>query len=162
MLQPVTCPFPSPVTLSLGGLFVGWLVYRDFKVGATDPLEKWLGPVYPVLKNKYYFDELYDKIFIKPAIWFSKNISYLWMDRKMIDGVLHWVARVTVVIGDFFRNKIDLPIINGFGDFVGYGGKKLGNKIRVVQTGRVQQYMLMGLAFVFVAVFYYIYKVMFP
>jgi hypothetical protein len=84
------------------------------------------------------------------------------MDRKMIDGVLHWVARVTVVIGDFFRNKIDLPIINGFGDFVGYGGKKLGNKIRVVQTGRVQQYMLMGLAFVFVAVFYYIYKVMFP
>ena len=152
-------PLLTSLAVSLGGLFAGWWVYRDFKAGATDPLENWLGPVYPVLKNKYYFDELYEKIFIKPAIWFSENISYLWMDRKMIDGILHWVARITVQIGDFLRNKIDLPIINGFGDFVGYGGKKLGNRMRVIQTGRVQQYLLMGLAFVFVALFYYLYQI---
>lgn len=155
-------PLLTSLVVALGGLFVGWMIYRDFEAGATDPLEKWLGPVYPVLKNKYYFDELYDKIFIKPSIWFAENIAYLWMDRKIIDGALHWVAQISGPIGDFFREKIDMPIINGFGDFVGYGGKKLGNKMRVVQTGRLQQYMLMGLFFVFAAVFYYLYKAFLP
>ena len=155
-------PLLTSLFVAIGGLLAGWLMYRNFKVGQEDPLKKWLGPVYKVLQNKYYFDEIYEKIFIGPAIWFSETVSYLWMDRKIIDGVLHWVARVSISIGTFFRNYIDVPIINGFGDFLGAGSKKLGKSIRVIQTGRVQQYMLIGLAFVFVALFYYLYKLFLP
>ncbi|HBY07828.1 MAG TPA: hypothetical protein DEH22_08625, partial [Chloroflexi bacterium] len=115
-----------------------------------------------ILQNKYYFDEIYEVIFIKPAIWISETVSYLFLDRKIIDGFLHLFARVTYSIGSIFRNYIDMPIINGFGDFMGEGTKKLGKSLRVVQTGRVQQYMLIGLGFVFVAVFYYLYKLFLP
>jgi NADH-quinone oxidoreductase subunit L len=155
-------PLLTSLVVALGGLGLGWLVYRNFEAGQEDPLKKWLRGLHTVLENKYYFDEIYEVIFIKPAIWISETVSYIWMDRKIIDGILHLVARVTYVIGGFFRNYIDVPIINGFGDFLGEGSKKLGKSMRVIQTGRVQQYMLIGLGFVFAALFYFLYRLFLP
>jgi NADH-quinone oxidoreductase subunit L len=131
-------------------------------VGQEDPVKKWLRGLYKVLQNKYYIDEIYEKIFIKPAVWFAENISYLWMDRKIIDGFLHWFARITYVVGGFFREYIDIRIVNWFGDRLGEGAKTIGKNSRVIQTGRVQQYMMIGLAFVFVAIFYYLYRLFLP
>ena len=151
--------FPLLISLgvSLGGLALGWLVYRDVPAGAPDPLKKALGPVYKILQNQYYFDELYDFIFVQPAYWISRTFTYLWIDRMVIDGFLHFVARVTFSIGGFFRNYIDKPIVNGFGDFVGESVKRLGRSSRFIQTGRVQQYMLMALVIAFGTLFYYLF-----
>jgi len=151
--------FPLLISLgvSLGGLALGWLVYRDVPAGAPDPLKKALGPVYKILQNQYYFDELYDVIFVQPAYWISRTFTYLWIDRMVIDGFLHFVARVTFSIGGFFRNYIDKPIVNGFGDFVGESVKRLGRSSRFIQTGRVQQYMLMTLVIAFGTLFYYLF-----
>ncbi len=151
--------FPLLISLgvSLGGLALGWLVYRDVPAGAPDPLKKALGPVYKILQNQYYFDELYDVIFVQPAYWISRTFTYLWIDRIVIDGFLHFVARVTFSIGGFFRNYIDKPIVNGFGDFVGESVKRLGRSSRFIQTGRVQQYMLMTLVIAFGTLFYYLF-----
>ena len=116
----------------LHGRFVGIVTLR---AGQDDPLKKPLGPIYTLLQNKYYFDELYDLIFVKPAVWFSEVFSYKWMDRGAIDGILHVVARISYALGGAFRNYIDVPIINGSGDFVGESVKKLGKAMRVIQTG---------------------------
>jgi NADH-quinone oxidoreductase subunit L len=151
-------PLIISLLVSLGGIALGWWVYRDIKVGAADPLEKLLGKVYQWMKNNFYFDEFYDKVFIQPAYRFSREIVYLWMDRKIIDGFLHWIGKVTVEIGKFLRYAIDLPIINGFGDKVGEFGKSVGYWLRPVQTGRIQQYMIMALVSIaaFGAIFYYV------
>ena len=69
------------------------------------------------------------------------------MDRGVIDGFLHWVGRTVLRIGDFLRNYIDLPIVNGAGDFIGEGVKKTGKTFRVIQTGRVQEYLIIGIVF---------------
>jgi hypothetical protein len=82
------------------------------------------------------------------------------MDRKVIDGFLHLVARITYSLGLFFRDFIDVPVINGFGDFMGEGAKRVGNKLRVIQTGKVQQYMLIALVFVFAAIFYFVFTML--
>jgi NADH-quinone oxidoreductase subunit L len=142
-------PLVTSLVVALGGLFLGWMVYRDLPQGADDPVQKWLGPIYSLLKNKYYFDELYDRIFVKPAEWFAEKITYQWMDRSVIDGFLHAVARAAGLVGSFLRDKIDLPIINGFGDAVGKFTAKAGDRIKVIQTGRVQQYMLIALVVAF-------------
>jgi NADH-quinone oxidoreductase subunit L len=151
--------FPLLISLavSLGGLILGWFVYKDVPAGAPDPLEKPLGPLYSLLKNKYYFDELYDLIFVRPAYWISETFTYLWLDRTIIDGVLHTIARVVSSIGGFFRNYIDKPIVNGFGDFVGESVKRIGRSARFIQTGRVQQYMVMTLIIAFGTLFYYLF-----
>jgi NADH-quinone oxidoreductase subunit L len=155
-------PLLTSTLVSLGGLYLGWVTYRGQEAGAADPLQKPLGSFYSLLKNKYYFDEIYDRLFVKPAYWFSRTFTYLWLDRGLIDGVLHTISRIAFRLGSIFRNYIDAPIVNGFGDFVGEGVKALGRRIRVIQTGRVQQYLVIALVLAFSALFYYLYSSIIP
>jgi NADH-quinone oxidoreductase subunit L len=153
-------PLIISLIVALGGLGTGWLVYNKVQAGDEDPLKRPLGELYKVLQNKYYFDEFYDAVFVKTSEWFSEKVSYLWIDRKIIDGILHWVAKFSYNVGLFFRNSIDGPIVNGFGDFVGESSKWIGDKVKNIQTGRIQQYMVMALVIAFVALFYFIFNVL--
>jgi len=135
-------PLATSLVVALGGLALGWLVYRNIPQGAEDPLQRALGPIYTLLKNKYYFDELYDFIFVRPVRWLSEVFVSAWIDKGLIDGLLHWIGRTSLRVGDAFRNYFDLPVVNGAGDLVGEGVKKFGNSFRVIQTGRVQYYLL--------------------
>jgi NADH-quinone oxidoreductase subunit L len=151
-------PLLTSLVVAIGGLTLGWWFYRKFKAGDRDPVEKALGPVHTVLKNKYYFDELYDYLFVRPAYWLADRFTSQWMDRQVIDGVLHWFAYIAAPIGNFFRNAIDKPVVNGFGDWVAETAKKIGSALRPVQTGKIQQYMILALVSVaaFSALFYYL------
>jgi NADH-quinone oxidoreductase subunit L len=149
-------PLLISLVVALGGLFLGWLVYRNYQAGAQDPLEKALGPVHKLLKNKYYFDEIYDFLFVRPAYWIADTFTNQWMDRGLIDGILHGASRVLYSLGGIFRNYFDKPVVNGFGDLVGEGTKKIGRALRVIQTGRVQQYLLAAFVLAFSTLIYYI------
>jgi NADH-quinone oxidoreductase subunit L len=48
-------------------------------------------PVYRFLLNKWYFDELYDFLFVRPAVWLARE---LWQvgDAQIIDGVPNGLA----------------------------------------------------------------------
>lgn len=150
-------PLLVSVGVALGGLLLGWLVYRNVKAGAEDPLRKPLGPIYDLLENKYYFDELYDRIFVQPAGRFAKAFSYLFLDRQVIDGILHWFARQSFRLGGWFRNAIDVPIINRSGDLSAEWTQGFGRVLRLVQTGKVQQYMLVAALITFGGLFLFIF-----
>lgn len=150
-------PLLISVVVALGGLLSGWLVYRHYQAGEVDPLQKALGPVYRVLKNKYYFDELYELIFIRPVTWLSDEFAN-WVDRVVIDGILHAVAYLSGALGSFLRKYIDVPVVNGVGDWVAESTKKFGFNLRPIQTGKIQQYMVYGLttAAIFAAVYFWL------
>jgi NADH-quinone oxidoreductase subunit L len=150
-------PLIVSLVVALGGLSLGWLVYRNQKAGAEDPLKVALGPVHTVLKNKYYFDEIYDRIFVRPAYWISDTFTNQILDKGIIDGSLHFIARIASSVGGILRNYFDKPIVNGFGDFVGEGVKKVGRNLKIIQTGRVQQYLIMALVLAFGAMFYFVF-----
>jgi NADH-quinone oxidoreductase subunit L len=151
-------PLLTSLVVALGGLYLGWMVYRSVTAGAQDPVQKAVPGIHRVLKNKYYIDELYDRIFVRPAYWISETFTSAWLDQGVIDGFLHWVAMITSVIGNALRNYIDKPIVNGSGDLVGESVKKFGRTFRAIQTGRVQQYMIGALVTltVFGLLFYYL------
>ncbi len=139
-------PLLVSISVALGGLLVGWLVYRGVRrADQPDPLEGVLGPLYGVLENKYYFDELYTYLLVKPAYWLGAVFTFRWMDRGVIDRILHTAAHLSWGLGNFLRDRIDLPIVNGLGDAVAEGTKGTGRLLRVVQSGRVQHYMLLAL-----------------
>jgi len=149
-------PLLTSLLVALGGLTLGWLVYKDVKAGQPDPLEKPLGGLYPVLKNKWYFDEFYSYFIVKPMNWISEVFTP-WMDRTLIDGILHSVARLALFIGFVLRNYFDKPIIN---ELIGDGTANVfwqGQKIRVIQTGRVQSYLIgtVSLLLVIAGLLYY-------
>jgi NADH-quinone oxidoreductase subunit L len=143
--HPETIPFnPVPLTVSLvvalGGLLLGWLYYRNVNSAKEDFFQ------IPLLKNKYYFDEAYQVVFIKPVIWLSEVFTYKWLDQGLIDGILHFFGPATGGIGGFIRQYIDLKVINEFiGDGLAAVTQETGRTLRPIQTGRIQQYMMLSL-----------------
>src|SRR5512138_40186 len=139
-------PLLTSLVVALGGLFLGWFVYRNVQSPAEDRLQ------FPLLKNKYYFDEIYDRILIKPAYWFAENVVYKFLDQGVIDGFLHIFGPATGGIGSAIRNYFDLPVINRFfGDGLATVTQWVGGKLRFIQTGRIQQYLMLALV-VFIAI----------
>jgi len=149
-------PLLTALLVSLLGLFIGWRVYRNVKAGDPDPLEQRLSSIYILLKDKYYFDELYDMLLIRPATWFAETFIATWLDRGLIDGFLHAIGRGSLKLGSFLRNAIDLPIINGLVDTFSKGVKQFGQTIRIIQTGRVQGYLIVGTFFAGLLLVYFL------
>jgi len=138
-------PLLTSLVVALGGLFFGWLVYRNVNSPAEDKLQ------IPVLKNKWYFDEAYDFLFVKPAYWFAETFIYKWMDTGVIDGILHAFGKVTAFLGTSIRQYIDKLIINEFmGDGTARVTQWFGGRLQPMQTGRIQQYMLASLGLLIV------------
>lgn len=138
-------PLFVSLAVSLGGLVLGWQVYRKVRAGQADPAQKVLGGFYTLLKNKYYVDEVYSAVLIRPAVWISERFTSQWLDKKVIDGVLHAFGNLTPNLGGVLRNGFDKPVISDGGDALGTLLSRLGNSLRRLQTGRVQQYMLMSI-----------------
>ena len=83
---------------------------------------------YKVLWNKYYFDEFYNLIIVRPSLFVARNIIVGFTDGAIIEG-----------------------IVNGLPRFVGW----LGSKVRTVQNGLLQYYgaiMAVGL-FIILAIY---------
>ena len=80
----------SPFVAMLIGLGLAWLMYiRNPAFPAQ--LAETQRPLYRFLLNKWYFDELYDWIFVRPARWIGRA---LWKggDGQTIDGAINGVA----------------------------------------------------------------------
>ncbi len=153
-------PLFTSLTVALGGLLLGWLVYRNVTDPdpAKDPLKKALGPVHTVLANKYYFDELYDFLFVRPSAWIAEVLTFRWVDRGVIDGILHGIFQGAYALGKWLSKYIDLRVISDGGDLLAASVRGFGRGLRVVQSGQIQQYMLIGLVnlVAFGAVLYYL------
>ena len=122
--------------VSLGGLTLGWWVYRGVVAGAPDPLEKPLGYVYRVFKYKYGIDELYQAVLYKPAIWLAEVFTYRIIDKRILDGIVEGIGKGVVWVGGVVRNQFDTPVINGAGDGLSKGVRRSGEAMRPVQSGR--------------------------
>ncbi|OCX61130.1 NADH-quinone oxidoreductase subunit L [Thioclava sp. SK-1] len=80
----------SPFIAMLIGLATAWLFYiKDTSLPVR--LAKAQPGLYQFLLNKWYFDELYDFVFVRPAKWLGK---FLWKkgDVGVIDGGINGLA----------------------------------------------------------------------
>jgi NADH-quinone oxidoreductase subunit L len=155
------------ILLACAGLGVGYLIYgrKPLVAGQPDPLTK-LGPVYTLLKNKYYVDELYHLILVRPVVWLGGVLGAF--DRAAIDAVVNGVGRSVVGLGTGLFRFFDAPVIDGAVNLVGRAGAWMatawgvfdnvvvdgivngcgrvtawaGRELRGIQTGRVQAYLL--------------------
>lgn len=139
-------PVATSFIVALGGLWLGYMMYwrKPLKAGEQDPMERILGPLHPVLKNRYYLDDLYINVFVKPSQWVSAQIISF-IDKGLIDGFLHAIARFFTWLGDLIK-VLNKWLIDGVGDGIPIAIYNFGGWLRRIQTGRVQQYMLVVLA----------------
>jgi NADH-quinone oxidoreductase subunit L len=69
-----------------------------------------------LLENKYYVDEIYEAVILKPIRAFADQVAYKIVDFFIIDG-----------------------FANGLGPFV-YG---VGNRLKIIHNGKIQTYVLL-------------------
>jgi NADH-quinone oxidoreductase subunit L len=63
----------AATVVMLVGAFVAWMAYiRDTEIPGK--VAEQLGPVYKFVYNKWYFDELYDFLFVQPAFWLGRQL----------------------------------------------------------------------------------------
>ncbi|MGI6066591.1 MAG: NADH-quinone oxidoreductase subunit L [Bacillota bacterium] len=102
----------TSTAIALFGIVLAWLIYYK-KIIDTEAWAQKLRPIYALLWNKYYIDEIYQWLFDHVMLglgWlFNQN------DRKVVDGVA-----------------------DGFGDAI----RHTGGWLRFIQTGSLQNYAL--------------------
>jgi NADH-quinone oxidoreductase subunit L len=136
-LQPVAEPTVTPTSwqeaitsilalvLGLTGLGVAWLMYGTRRVAVPQ-----FAFAQQLLEHKFYFDELYDAIFYRPAVWTAKAL---------------------------YRG-VEEPLISDSARELGDDTRDLGGLVSRIQTGLLRTYALAiassvaVLAVVFVAV----------
>jgi len=87
-----------PTIMMIGGFAVAYAMYIRWP-GSADALAKANPLLYRFLLNKWYFDEIYDAIFVRPAMWlgrlFWKSGDGMIIDGMGPDGVAARVLNVT-------------------------------------------------------------------
>ncbi len=80
----------SPFVAMLLGFSLAWLMYIRYPL-APAALAKQQRPLYEFLLNKWYFDELYDYVFVRPAQAIGR---FFWKrgDGGVIDGGINGMA----------------------------------------------------------------------
>mgnify|MGYP005845954085 CR=1 FL=1 len=102
------------LAISLLGIFASYLMYvRDPSL--PERMSRRARGAYNFLAGKFYVDELYDLLIVRPVVNTSNRILWRLFDMKGIDGA-----------------------VNGLADVVQRGGGRL----RGIQTGLVQNYAL--------------------
>ncbi|MDE2125331.1 MAG: NADH-quinone oxidoreductase subunit L [Armatimonadetes bacterium] len=117
--------------VAIAGLAIAAMLYQRNRASGqlvpADQEDAWavkptgIGVVYAFLFNRWYWDALYNAIFITAGGWFARNILWKTVDVEMIDGTVNGAAR---------------------------GVKGISRLIGKVQTGYVRNYaleMMMGM-----------------
>jgi NADH-quinone oxidoreductase subunit L len=106
-------PILLAIAIGIGGLALAWVILRPQTLGPPERTPAYEGDLERVLYNKWYVDELYHTVIVRPVWWLSRAF-YSVVDRGTIDG-----------------------LIDGF---VGRGSMLLGMAAGRVQTGQLNTY----------------------
>ena len=137
-----------------------------------------LGWLHTAMRNRFYFDELYHWVFVRGSIWLAgvfdafdygqaegrhgvvdgmvnlagrvgRILSQVadWIDTHIVDALVNLAGRAGRA-GSEATNVFDLKVVDGAVDGVGSVIRAGGQALRPIQTGRVQNYLLLASAMV--------------
>lgn len=89
---------------------------RTLYLKRRDLLERlglFLKNVHAVLWNKYYVDEIYDKIVVTPVVRGSEKLLWKVFDAGIIDGAVNGAARVVASVSGLLR-KVQMGVVQNY------------------------------------------------
>ena len=91
-----------PVIVAVLGLVLAWWFYIK-SPDAPKRLAKSAHGLYLLLLNKYYVDEIYAALIVRPLLWISTRVLWHGVDEGLIDGVVNGSAHVARASGGRLR-----------------------------------------------------------
>jgi NADH-quinone oxidoreductase subunit L len=136
----------SSTAFALIAIGFSWFLYArkgGLQKDQPDPLKRYFGLVFTWLENKWYVDELYHFIIIRPyqviCQFLADRVDWAfwhdWFHDTLIAGTFNWLTRITAV-------RIDLGIIDGIANGLGNVTQGLAARTSRLQSGFVRNYAL--------------------
>ena len=91
-----------PVILAVLGLLLAWYFYIHKPDAAKRAMQSMRG-LYSLVYNKYFIDDVYGALIIRPLLWISTNVLWHGVDETLIDGTVNGTARVAREAGGQLR-----------------------------------------------------------
>jgi NADH-quinone oxidoreductase subunit L len=120
------------------GTLTAYVFYGARLVDPAEVRRQFLS-LHTFLVEKWWFDELYEVMFVRPV-----HIVARWctaIDRNAFDGLLHFMARLTVGVSKWDR-LFDEQIVDGFVNRLADVTFATGRIFGYLQSGRLRQYVM--------------------
>ncbi|MEX1162353.1 MAG: hypothetical protein WEB03_02110, partial [Nitriliruptor sp.] len=93
------------------GIVLAYLAYVRRDVGQGRVIEPVRGTVAEVFERKFFFDDLYEAVFVRAGGWFGTRLE--WFDRRIIDGAVDGAGGISMRIGEFSR-RAQTGLVRGY------------------------------------------------
>jgi NADH-quinone oxidoreductase subunit L len=91
-----------PVIVGLLGILLAWWLYIR-RPDLPKKLASSMYGLYTLVLHKYYVDEIYAAVIIRPLLWVSTNVLWHTVDEGLIDGTVNGSARLARETGGQLR-----------------------------------------------------------
>jgi NADH:ubiquinone oxidoreductase subunit 5 (subunit L)/multisubunit Na+/H+ antiporter MnhA subunit len=136
----------SSLLIAAVGIALAVGYYSRWRVFKPSTAAHVFRPVYDWFVNKWYFDEMYDFLFVRPTLALARGLRGF--DLRIIDGVVNGSASVTKTIS-FIGGAIDKYVVDGIVNVSAWILYGFGLLFRVIQTGHLRFYLgILALGFV--------------
>jgi proton-translocating NADH-quinone oxidoreductase chain L len=137
------------VLIATSGIAAAAGYYSRWRIFNPEVAAKRFGGLYAFLVNKWYFDELYHAVLVRPTLQLARAVGQF--DRYVIDGIVNGSAGLTVLVSKM-EGFFDRFAVDGLVNLIAGIIYVLGDWGRSIQTGRLRTY-LMVLALAVVVLF---------
>jgi NADH-quinone oxidoreductase subunit L len=135
------------VSVSFAAIGIGIAAFFWFEREELNPLRgltrrnPYAGAGYRLLQNKFYLDDLYEKVIVGGIKGPVARATY-WFDQRVIDGAVNGVARGAARLARVVYEVVDQRVVDGAVNGIAETTGETGGLLRYVQSGRVQRYAL--------------------
>jgi NADH-quinone oxidoreductase subunit L len=91
-----------PVIVGLLGILLAWWFYIR-RPDLPKKLAQSMYGLYTLVLHKYYVDEIYAALIVRPLLWISTNVLWHTVDEGLIDGTVNGSARLARETGGKLR-----------------------------------------------------------
>ena len=129
----------------VSGIVAAYLLYMKFGTAETGDEKIKLQPVWKILENKYYLDDLYINGIVNPLkTAVAKSVDQF--NSKVLDRFVNSVGLAMGFLGKIVYSNLDQDGIDRIVNSVSVGTDDLGGRVKLIQSGRVQQYLSLFLS----------------
>jgi len=146
-------------SLALLAIGLAWLIYGRvaLKKGKPDPLRVILGPLFTGMHNKWWIDEFYNFVIVRPYVtlagFLAEIVDWRFWHDWFHDTVL---ARTFQKSAWWLSQAFDLKVIDGIANGLADVTKGVAARLQTLQTGYVRNYALFVFAGVILVLGYFL------
>ena len=130
---------PLSFVIVILGIGLSALFYYWKKISAEAVAAKFR-PIYNLFWNKYYFDEFYNGAIVALTVAGSRLFGLF--DLRVIDGIVNGIGFTVRELFSRLIGWVDNTFVDGLVNWVAQITLSVGGRIRRVQTGMIQNYLL--------------------